>query len=217
MKRVWLLVLGVVSGCTTTSPDSRPPAMSAEQHEAAAQNEERVVVEWTSVTAPTDANRRAVEEHRRRAAEHRAASAALRGAEARACVGISPEDRDGSPFDHTADIESVAPLKEWRRRNRWQYEEMVGATVTFRAVPGLTAEWLQRVVDCHLARNASLGHVVPEMPDCPLVPEGATATVSSTGRGFAVAIRSNDPAAAKEILARAERLVSSSIGQPSPR
>ena len=33
----------------------------------------------------------------------------------------------------------------------------VGATVVFRAVPGMTAEWLQRVVDCHLARAAAVG------------------------------------------------------------
>lgn len=217
MKAGWLTVLGVVFGCTSSSPDSRPPAMSAVQHEEAAQEEERAVVEWTSVTNPTDANRRAIEEHRRRAADHRAASGALRDAEARACVGISPEDRDGSPFEHTEDIESVAPLKEWRRQNRRSYEELVGATVTFRAVRGMTAEWLQRVVDCHLARNASLGHVVPEMPNCPLVPEGASAMVSSTGRGFAVAIRSNDPAVAKEILGRAERLAPPPAGGQSRR
>lgn len=81
-----------------------------------------------------------------------------------------------------------------------------GAVVTFRAVPGLTAEWLQRLVDCHLARNAARGHVVPEMPNCPLVPKGAAATVRSTGDGFAVSISSSDDATAREIRARAERL-----------
>jgi hypothetical protein len=47
---------------------------------------------------------------------------------------------------------------------------------------------------------------LPEMPDCPLVPNGVSARVSSTGNGFAVAIRSDDTKTAHEILTRAERL-----------
>lgn len=164
---------------------------------------------WTSITNPTDAHRRQADEHRRHAADHRAGSASLREAEARACVGVSSEDRDLSPFEHVEDIASVLPLKtpDANARGKLPNEQMVGAVVTFRAVPGMTVEWLHRVVDCHLARSASLGHVVPEMPNCPLVPGGAAATVSSTGNGFAVSIQSNNPAAAREILARAQRLV----------
>jgi len=44
------------------------------------------------------------------------------------------------------------------------------------------------------------------MPNCPLVPKGVVARVTSTGSGFAVAIRSDNPATAREILARARRL-----------
>jgi hypothetical protein len=61
-------------------------------------------------------------------------------------------------------------------------------------------------VACHLARNAAVGHEMPEMPDCPLVPKGASATVASTGSGFAVTIQSEDEGAAEDILARARRL-----------
>jgi hypothetical protein len=39
-----------------------------------------------------------------------------------------------------------------------------GAVISFRATPGLTAQWLQRVIDCHLARNAALGHTVGGLP-----------------------------------------------------
>ena len=118
---------------------------------------------WTSVSNPTDAHRREAEKHRRHAADHRAGSAALREAEGRACAGIDPDDRDISPFEHADDLESVAPLKI-PGRGKTSVESTVGAVVTFRSVPGMTAEWLQRVVDCHLARNSSLGHIVPEMP-----------------------------------------------------
>jgi hypothetical protein len=164
---------------------------------------------WTSVRNPTAAHLAAAQEHARQAAAHRAASAALREAEARACVGIAPGDRDMSPFEHLADIASVDPLtlRESDSRSALPWERTIGVMVTLRAVEGLTAEWLQRVVDCHLARNASLGHTVPEMPDCPLVPRGVVARVSSTGTGFAVEIRAADQGAARDVLSRAQRLL----------
>jgi hypothetical protein len=68
------------------------------------------------------------------------------------------------------------------------------------------ARHLQREIDCHLARNAVLGHDLPEMPDCPLVPKGAEARVRAAENGFVVEVRSDDPAAVAGIVARAERL-----------
>lgn len=160
---------------------------------------------WTSTSNPTAHHLDEAEKHRKMAADHRAASQALRDAEARACVGISDADRDMSPFDHREDIASVDPLTEtW---TKVQNAKTVGAIVTFRAVPGMTAQWLQRVVDCHLARNAALGFDVPEMPYCPLVPKDASAKVKETDTGFAVAIRSDNSDAANEILRRARALV----------
>ena len=78
--------------------------------------------------------------------------------------------------------------------------------MTLNAVRGLTQEWLQRLVNCHLARNAAVGHEMPEMPYCPLVPRGATAQVRSVGDGFAVDIQADDSDAAGEILRRAQAL-----------
>jgi hypothetical protein len=228
-------VLGMMTAaCGTTSRGAKPHDMSAAQHEREAQAHADTADEhagqydpeaaaaqkkcapagtlgagvcWTSIINPTEQHRQATEEHRRHAADHRAASAALREAEARACTGISPDDRDISPFEHTEDIVAIAPLTERLGTSATDTSERTaGAVVTFRAVPGMTSEWLQRVVDCHLARNASLGHEVPEMPNCPLVPRGAQARVHSAGDGFAVEIRSDDAATAREILARAKRL-----------
>ena len=158
---------------------------------------------WTSVTNPTAEHLKHAEDHLARAAEHRAASQALRDAEARACVGIPAADRDESPFEHREDIARVEPLYV-KEGGKIPSQRLVGAVAVFRAVPGMTAEWLQRVVDCHLARNAALGHDVPEMSYCPLVPKGVTATVSPAQAGFAMEIRSDDSATAKEILRRAE-------------
>jgi hypothetical protein len=113
-----------------------------------------------------------------------------------------------SPFAHRADIRSVRELKE-TIRNEFGNEEQrtIGASVGFRAVPGMTAQWLQRLVDCHLARNAALGHDVPEMKYCPLVPKGVTATVRATDDGFVVEIRGDTAATVQEVQRRAQLLV----------
>lgn len=163
---------------------------------------------WDSVQNPTESHLYEAQAHKRKAADHRTASAALREVEAHACTGIAATDRDMSPFTHKGDIVSVAPLvlSEADARAKTPAERLLGASIKFRAVPGLSAEWLQRVVNCHLARNAALGHVVPEMPNCPLVPAGVRARVSAAGDGFEVAVRANHPTVAREVLARAQRL-----------
>lgn len=225
-----ILVVPFMLACSSSIPGTHPHDMSVAQHERAAQEHtskadahrraydpaaqvpvsrcpltgQRPALCWTSVENPTTDHLRQAGDHQRHAADHRAASAALRDAEARACGEIADEDRDTSPFDRADDIAAVEPLKEEARRKE-PVPRTIGAIVTFRARPGMTAEWLQRVVDCHLARNAALGHIVPEMPNCPLVPKGVTARVSSIGNGFAVAIRADDLAVASEVLARARR------------
>jgi hypothetical protein len=170
---------------------------------------------WTSTANPTAEHRRDAELHRKRAADHRAASLALRDAEGRACTGISESDRDESPFHHTEDITSIEPLSVYDGASNGSAgpaqfprsaRHVEGAVVEFRAVPGMTVEWLQRVVDCHLARNAALGHDVPEMSYCPLVPKGVEATVTAARGGFAVSIRSTVPAVAEDILRRSRAL-----------
>lgn len=232
MRSILLSVL--LLGCAKKTPGTAPHDMSTATHEAAAAAseasaeahatqyspdaatlEERCkppgrgvpyhVGCWTEVVNPTEAHLAMAAKDQQIAAEHRAASEALRAAEASACVGLADADRDTSPFERAADIASVAALTD-PSGPKGGTPVTMGAVVTFRAVPGMTAEWLQRIVDCHLARNAALGHEAPNMPDCPLVPKGATATVSSTGAGFAVAVRAQDPATGAEILARAQRL-----------
>jgi hypothetical protein len=224
------------TACASTPAGTRPHDMSAEQHDSEAARhagvarahdaqydpratstrtdcapptaKQAAAVCWTSVQNPTAEHLRVAEAHRVEAARHRAASDALRAAEASACTGIAEQDRDMSPFEHAEDIASVEPLMEDVRSGPKGSvtTRTTGVVVTFRAVPGLTAEWLQRLIDCHLARNAARGHVAEEMPNCPLVPKGVTARVESTGDGFAVSIRGGDDATAREIAARSERL-----------
>ncbi len=227
-------ILGLLAlGCSAATPGARPHDMSAENHEAAAKAHQQASEEhaaeynpearearercalspkavrnacWSSVRNPTAIHARQAAAHRRHAADHRAASGALRDAEALACAGLGQDDRDISPFAHREDIAGVEPLREPSNNPKIRGTRTVGAVVTLRAVQGMTAEWLQRIVDCHIARSSALGHVVPEMPYCPLVPKGVSATVSPARGGFRISICAEDEAGGREVLARAERL-----------
>jgi hypothetical protein len=221
----------LLAACTSTTPGARPHDMSAAHHEREGKREAeaadrdaaryepnaRAIVQgcgpyddvcWRSKRNPTAEYQRMADDHRRAAAQHRAASAALREAESRACAGIADDDRDISPFEQRDDIASIEPVTEqrWAGVGRMQRAVTAGVRVMFQPVPGLTAEKLQRQVECHLARAAVLGHDLPEMPDCPLVPKGAEARVSTTAQGLAVVVRADDLTAAADIASRAERL-----------
>lgn len=192
---------------------------TAAEENCARQGTERQACWSDSVDATAEHQEMALE-HREMAAKHRAAAAALVSAEASACDGLSEMDRDMSPFAHKADIRGATDLTE-KIHDEEEYtsdiaagspgerQRLVGASVVFKAVPGMTAEWLQRVVDCHLARNAALGHNVPEMAYCPLVPKGAMARVRSVGDGFAVDIQGDNETSIREIVRRARMLTSS--------
>jgi hypothetical protein len=215
-----------LSACAST-PGARPSDMSVAQHEQAAGVQEAQATAqasqfspttnttgpdcnpyggcWTELSNPSRQHLEEAGKHRRMAADHRAAAQTLRDAEAKSCVGVSEYDRDTSPFSHREDITSVQPAYA-HVSGKQAGDHLAGASVVFRAVPGMTPEWLQRVVDCHLARNNALGNDVREMSYCPLVPKGVTAKVSSAGDGFAVTIESPDSGTAQEVLRRAQAL-----------
>jgi hypothetical protein len=214
-------------GCAA-DPGTQPHDMSAAQHEAMAKNEESAATGhaeqhdpnaakatevcsgkggcWTSTSNPTAQHSDEAKHHHELAAKHRAAAAALTDAEKSACAGLSDDDRDISPFFHREDIQSVSVLTETVKSGKSSTQKEVGATVVFRAVPGMTAEWLQRVVDCHVARAAAVGHDMPEMSYCPLMPKGVKAKVTSAGNGFAVNLSADDAATIAEIKKRAQAL-----------
>jgi len=227
---LWAVLL--VSGCRT--PGSKPLDMSVAGHDAAAARAEADAQRhgelsevaprraspcltgpgiaydspcWLSEgESPADMHHWAQTRSARAAADHRAASKALRDAEAAACVGIAVWDRDVSPFAHTADLDSVEPVEEGG--------ETRGARLTFKGTPGLTAAYLRRLVDCHLARNAAMGFLLPEMAFCPLAVKGAQAEVAGADGALSVTLRGNGRAA-EEILRRARSLLATGHGDHS--
>ncbi len=200
---------GFAAGCVTT-PGARPHEMSAAGHESVARAEEARAAQLAASPAPTTGDgRREAERHRRMAADHLAAAQALREAEAVACAGIAERARDASPLLRQ-DVEKVEPLREAPRRGPSSSygpgsPGLAGGVVTLRAAPGVTAEWLQRAIDCHIAR-AALVRDDPAMADCPLALPGVTARVRSAGSRFLVEVRASEATAAGEVWRRARNL-----------
>ena len=153
---------------------------------------------WSEYANSTDSHLAESNEHAKLAQEHRAASKSLQDAEAAACAGVSEADRNTSPFHHRDDIAKVIFTGATGSET--------SVTIVFKAVPGLIAASLQKIVDCHLARNAALGHMVPEMAYCPLVPNGAKATVGTVDGALSVTVSDDDAAARTEVIARAKKL-----------
>ncbi len=222
------LLAALSFGCAST-PGARPHDMGVAEHQAMAASDERAAagheaqsnsaasdetwrcgagrspsqagICWSDLRNPTLRHHEQSEQLLKEAADHSAASQALRDAEAKACVGLDAHDRDISPFAHREDIASVQIL-----RDADEHEQ--GAVITFGDVPGLTAQSLQRLVDCHMARNAALGHVVPGTPWCPLVPNYISASVGQSAGHLTVTIISGDSSQAREVAHRAELLKS---------
>jgi len=84
-----------------------------------------------------------------------------------------------------------------------QEAQLRGATVIVRALPGMTAEWLDRQLKCHSATE-TLGQSETAPNDPFFLPDAAvTIAVRPMGSAFAVDISAYPPKAAHRILRRA--------------
>jgi hypothetical protein len=119
-----------------------------------------------------------------------------------ACAEVPEADRDQGPFAHRDRIVAVEELQE--KANTKVAPHPVGAAVYVRATPGMTQQWLDRIIECHVAHRAAAG-LAPDA-DSPFVPD-AQISVSSRAGSFRVAITSNDVDTARTVIAKAERLI----------
>jgi hypothetical protein len=157
---------------------------------------------WTSEVNPTMQHLRDAKERGDVATMYRATVPALRDAEDSWCSDLADADRDIGPFYHREDIHRVERL-----RNLPRSPAVIGARVVFHARPGMNAPWLQRVVDCHLARCAAIRASDPELPFCGLALRGVTAQVASVPGGLAVEVVAPDRPTADLVLRRARDLI----------
>lgn len=187
---------GVLPGQTPSAlstyepPVTTAPRMGALERQAGNADPDATPIAWTN--ASLDESSR-VSEARRLGTQRRRSSPELRAAEEQACSGLAEADRDASPFLHRADIIRVEPVER-------------GVRVRFRHVDGLTADWLEHLVECHLARDEVIGPDAPDTKDSPLAVQGATAHVAADAEGYVVEVRSDDSSGAEEIARRARAL-----------
>jgi hypothetical protein len=89
------------------------------------------------------------------------------------------------------------------------YKRLAGAVITLRALPGVTAEWLDRLLECYSALRLLGKFPAAEQPNDPFWLPGRTVDidVTSTGKGFAVSIRSLDVGDAQQIQERTRAFV----------
>ena len=173
----------VLAGCAATqSPGFRK--MSAIDHEHAAQY-------GADATGATSS-------------EHREAAQQLREAEHLACAEVPDADRDLGPFARRDRIVGIEAVRD--RVYPKASPQLFGVNVTIRATPGVTEQWIGRVIDCHVAHYAVVGvDVAP--PPSPVLVHGATVQVFSTADGFRVSITSKDIDVAREVLRAGRALV----------
>jgi hypothetical protein len=136
------------------------------------------------------------------AAQHEEAAQRLHNQEAALCYGISDADRERGPLANTSEVTSVQIVRD---RGLFPKGPLVpvGVAVDLRAESGMTEQWLGRVVACHVAHVAVVGH---DRYPGPLEVPDAQANVSSTGVGFRVTITSRDSDVAKSLVTRGEQL-----------
>lgn len=137
------------------------------------------------------------------ASEHVRAARQLRDQERFACMDVPTADRDAGPFANRNRIERVQVLRD----RTWAKGMMqpIGVSVYLRAEPGLTEQWLSRVLECHLTHMAVVGRAAYDRS--PLSQDGTNVAFSSTATGFRVTITSTDIDTARSVIAKGESLV----------
>lgn len=91
---------------------------------------------------------------------------------------------------------SVKPLYNYEDAGYTAFRQFIGAEVFVPAQPGLTAEWLDRVITSQIAAG-----------ECNFGVPKVNVQVLSDGGGFSVRLSSDSEKAAAEVLRRAQQIV----------
>lgn len=101
-------------------------------------------------------------------------------------------------------VSAVRPYKiDKNAGGHFVVSRTLGAEISVQAEPGLTAEWLWRTIDQHVAEMRGSA----PMGDCPLDIDRVQVEVVSAGPGFTVRLSSPNAKSAEEILRRAQLLL----------
>jgi len=146
------------------------------------------------------------------AQEHLEAAQHLRSEERAACDGVPDAERVGGPFAQAQRVTNVDVVRE-RVLLPKGFPQPVGVAVYLKAEPGMTKEWLGRIVACHVAHVAATGQVERQSP---LSVPNTQVTVSSTSVGFRVTVTSKDSGIARSVIDRGEELAANAHAPGEP-
>jgi len=179
-------------GCTSQTGAFRQ--MSAADHEGAA---------------------RAAQGDPAEAQQHLEAAKRLRDEEQVACYGVPDADRMQGPFAHPDRITGIEIVRDRGVYPKGQLEP-VGVAIDLRAEPGMTEQWLGRVVACHIAHVAVVGQ---DSQPALLSVAKTRVSISSTPVGFRVTVRSTsqDRDVARSVVEKGQELAESTYGTQSIR
>jgi len=153
---------------------------------------------WTSVISASEHYSQRARRHRVRAVWHRERAETLLETEHVACAGLGEGEIATSPFSQTEDITSI---EEYRVDGALR-----GARVVFRKLPGLSAKWMHRSIQCHYARAAALGFPRDYMSFCPATLPDVRISVVEEPSGIVVIIAADRDEMAAAVLGRASDL-----------
>lgn len=218
-----VVIASTVTGAACATPGTRPYDMSAAQHEQRAALAEAEAAEHSArydparrtsrvvcarfgcssqETNPTAVYREHADRLHAEAAEHRKAAEALHDAEANVCAATGG-DQDLTPMFRRDEVERIEPIYRYTGGRSRGVE---GAILVLARTTDVTADALQKKLDCHLARNAAVGFDAPDMGYCPLASRGVRAVVREGGGRLRIEITANDGRTAEEVLRRAQLL-----------
>ncbi len=134
---------------------------------------------------------------------------------ARTRCGPDLDEKLLAPVLDGSAIKNVEPLYSNVEEARGgSQSELRGAIVNVQAIAGVTAEWLDRALECHSAQRVLGQNAQPGGPDDPFWLPGSVVDIDvrSAKDGFRVAVAGFTPRDAEQILSRAKAFAKSSPG-----
>jgi len=117
--------------------------------------------------------------------------------------GADDDDKTVGPVLAGTAVVGVQPLYSNQGTSKsGTQSELRGAMVSVSALPGVTAEWLDRALECHAAK-AMLGHVQASDDPFWLPDASLDVDVRSAKDGFEISVAAFSPDDARRVLARA--------------
>jgi hypothetical protein len=146
------------------------------------------------------------------ALEHIEAAKQLRNEESAACEGVPDADRLGGPFAQAQRVTNVEIVRDRVLLPKGPIQP-VGVAVYMKAEPGMTQQWLGRVIACHVAHVAVVGSA--ERPS-PLSVANTKVSIASTSVGFRITVTSKDSDVARSVINKGEELAANAHAPGTP-